>query len=128
MAAELEARHYDADFSRDPFERQFLLEGHQLQTLADEDIMAGRLPAGRSKSNQRWSYALPPAAFPHAGYSAGRGYLEQWKIQSRFQGFSGFANPSEVSSSLPAAELTSDTTATESTAGDSSPVAQLEES
>ncbi|KGB74866.2 hypothetical protein CNBG_0704 [Cryptococcus deuterogattii R265] len=96
LAAEIEARHYGAEFKPDVFERAFNLEERALETLQSSSLSSSTTSStsssGAAGSSSRvkyreqprwqWSNTVPPSSIPPTigGFSAGQDYMSKWKM------------------------------------------------
>ncbi|OCF33464.1 hypothetical protein I317_04148 [Kwoniella heveanensis CBS 569] len=84
LAAEVEARHYGAQFKADAFERQFNLEEKSLSTLQPPSS-ASSSSTSRIKHKYkpvprwRWSNTVSGDSIPSGEFTAGREYASRWK-------------------------------------------------
>ncbi|KIR57236.1 hypothetical protein I315_00401 [Cryptococcus gattii Ru294] len=102
LAAEIEARHYGAEFKPDVFERAFNLEEKALETLhpssssssSSDSAGSAGLPSRvkyREQPRWQWSNTVPPSSIPPTigGFSAGQEYVSKWKMPEPLRGVSG---------------------------------------
>ncbi|WVF69210.1 hypothetical protein IAT40_003986 [Kwoniella sp. CBS 6097] len=82
LAAEVEARHYGAEFKADAFERQFNLEEKSLSTLIPPSSQGSSSSKIKHKPLQRWKWSntVPAGSIPSGEFSGGRDYVGKWKM------------------------------------------------
>ncbi|WVQ96712.1 hypothetical protein IAU59_003819 [Kwoniella sp. CBS 9459] len=107
LAAEVEARHYGAEFKSDAFERQFNLEEKSLSTLIPPSSQSSSSSKIKHKPLQRWKWSntVPAAAVPSGEFSGGREYVGRWKM------------PQPLEASLPSVAAASLTAGSEGSVG-----------
>ncbi|KAE8538751.1 hypothetical protein D1P53_005114 [Cryptococcus gattii VGV] len=100
LAAEIEARHYGAEFKPDVFERAFNLEEKALETLQPSSSSSSSSTSTSTLSSRvkyreqprwQWSNTVPPSSLPPTigGFSAGQEYMSKWKMPEPLRGVSG---------------------------------------
>ncbi|OWZ44592.1 hypothetical protein C361_03323 [Cryptococcus neoformans Tu259-1] len=92
LAAEMEGRHYGAEYKPDVFERAFNLEEKALESLRPLSASSSSSSASSSRVKYReqprwqWSNTVPSSSIPGAaaggggGFSAGQNYVSKWKM------------------------------------------------
>ncbi|TYJ58551.1 hypothetical protein B9479_000760 [Cryptococcus floricola] len=90
VGAELEARHYGAQFKRDAFERHFDLEEKALDSLAPKSrspttaSLSARVKH-RAQPRYQWTNTLPQEALPQDTFTGGEAYMARWRIPAPVQ-------------------------------------------
>ncbi|KAK8858550.1 hypothetical protein IAR55_002779 [Kwoniella newhampshirensis] len=87
LAAEMEARHYGAEFKPDAFEREFNLEEKSLETLIPADTRTSESTniKYRKQPRYKWSNTVSPSSIPSGGFSGGQDYVEKWRMPQPVQ-------------------------------------------
>ena len=89
LAAEMEARHWGAEFKESPFERYNRLQRKALDEHVAANKKRDQLAASASTrvrwvspKKRRWTTHVPEGALPADDFSGGRRYVERWLIPS----------------------------------------------
>ncbi|ORX40141.1 mitochondrial ribosomal protein S25-domain-containing protein [Kockovaella imperatae] len=83
LAAELEARHYGAEFNIDPFTRAHMkenkaLDAHLSATQRGERVVSTRIK-WKNPRKTRWGTELHPDAVTQGPFTGGQAYVEAWR-------------------------------------------------
>ncbi|KAL0255638.1 hypothetical protein I308_100443 [Cryptococcus tetragattii IND107] len=117
LAAEIEGRHYGAEFKPDVFERAFNLEETALETLQPSSSSssgssgsAGASPSRvkyREQPRWQWSNTVPPSSLPPTigGFSAGQEYMSKWKMPEPLRGAAARGGEGDLLSAIPTATV-----------------------
>ncbi|WVW84703.1 hypothetical protein I302_106737 [Kwoniella bestiolae CBS 10118] len=114
IAAEIEARHYGAEFKPDAFERQFTLEQKSLSSLIPPSTRSSDSTKVKYRKQPRWQWSntIPQTSGSVSGeFTGGKSYIESWKLPRPLESASTVGQQSELLSSIPQIENPQETEA-----------------